>query len=539
MRSRMRWSISRPIMKNTRDTKLLFELSETGRRAHRLPACDVPERPIAEILPTGALADSAPALPELSEPQVVRHFANLSQLNMSVDTNFYPLGSCTMKYNPKRNERIARMPGFADVHPYQPEETLQGILQVLYELQEYLQEISGLAACSLQPAAGAHGELTALWVAAAYFRDRGEKRTKVLVPDSAHGTNPASATMAAFETVTVKTLPSGTLDMDDFRRRLDDQIAVFMITNPNTVGVFEPKMREIAEAVHRHGGLVYLDGANMNAILGIARPGDFGADMQHFNPHKTFSGPHGGGGPGAGPICVIEKLAPYLPTPIVVKVAADAGDGQDSGHEATAGSHRLFDKMVEYGLAAPIVFPESAKGISVRYRLDYNRPKSIGRVRAFFGNTGVLVRAYCYIRTHGPDGLRRISENAVLNANYLLSQVRPLLPVPQGERCMHEFVASAARLKAEKGISAMDLAKRLLDFGFHAPTVYFPLTVKESIMVEPTETESKETLDAFADTLRSILQEDAGLLHDAPHTTPISRPDEVRAARQPVLVWQG
>jgi glycine dehydrogenase subunit 2 len=425
---------------------------------------------------------------------------------MSVDTHFYPLGSCTMKYNPKRNERVARMPGFADLHPYQPEETLQGILQVLFELQEYLKEISGLAACSLQPAAGAHGELTALWVASAYFRDRGEKRTKVLVPDSAHGTNPASATMAGFETVTVKTLPSGTVDMDDFKRHLDDQIAVFMITNPNTVGIFEPKMRELADAVHDRGGLVYLDGANMNAILSVARPGDFGADMQHYNPHKTFSGPHGGGGPGAGPICVVEKLAPYLPTPVVV-----------------------CDEAPQ----PPAPSPQPPH----RYSLGYNRPKSIGRVRAFFGNVGVLVRAYCYIRTHGPDGLRRVSENAVLNANYLLSRAKHFLPVPQGDRCMHEFVASAARLKAEKGISAMDLAKRLLDYGFHAPTVYFPLTVKESIMVEPTETESKETLDAFAETLFRIIEEDSDLLHDAPHTTPISRPDEVRAARQPILVW--
>ncbi|MEX0612502.1 MAG: aminomethyl-transferring glycine dehydrogenase subunit GcvPB [Pirellulales bacterium] len=482
-------------MKNTRDTKLLFELSEPGRRAHRLPACEVPHRPVGELLPAGALADAPPALPELSEPQVVRHFVNLSQLNMSVDTHFYPLGSCTMKYNPKRNERIAAMPGFADLHPYQPEDTLQGILQLLYELQEYLQEISGLPACSLQPAAGAHGELTALWVASSYFHGRGEKRTKVLVPDSAHGTNPASATMAGYETVTVKTTPAGVLDMDDFSRRLDEQIAVFMITNPNTVGVFEPKMREIADAVHKAGGLVYLDGANMNAILGITRPGDFGADMQHYNPHKTFSGPHGGGGPGAGPICVTEKLAPYLPAPVVIK---------DGDH----------------------------------YRLDYTRPKTIGRVRAFFGNVGVLVRAYCYIRTHGPDGLRRVSENAVLNANYLLSRVKHFLPVPQGDRCMHEFVASAAKLKSEKGVSAMDLAKRLLDFGFHAPTVYFPLTVKEAIMVEPTETESKETLDAFAETLFRITEEDPDLLHDAPHTTPISRPDEVRAARQPLLAWR-
>jgi glycine dehydrogenase subunit 2 len=505
-------------MRNSRDTKLLFELSETGRRAHRLPKCDVPERPVNDLLPAGALASSPPALPELSEPQVVRHFVNLSQLNMSVDTNFYPLGSCTMKYNPKRNERVARMPGFADVHPYQPEETLQGMLQLLYEMQEFLTEISGLDACSLQPAAGAHGELTALWVASAYFRDRGEKRTKVLVPDSAHGTNPASATMAGFETVTVKTLPSGTLDMDDLHRLLDDKIAVFMITNPNTVGVFEPKMHDIADSVHKAGGLVYLDGANMNAILGIARPGDFGADMQHYNPHKTFSGPHGGGGPGAGPICVREMLAPYLPTPIVVK----SQEPRDKSQKPDAAHYPALD--------ARLLTLDS-------YSLDFERPKSIGRVRAFFGNVGVLVRAYCYIRTHGPDGLKRVSENAVLNANYLLSRVKHFLPVPQGDRCMHEFVATAAKLKAEKGISAMDLAKRLLDFGFHAPTVYFPLSVKESIMIEPTETESKETLDAFAETLFRTLEEDAEFLHDAPHTTSISRPDEVRAARQPVLAW--
>jgi glycine dehydrogenase subunit 2 len=482
-------------MRNTRDTKLLFELSKPGTRGARLPACDVPERPVAELLPAAAIAATPPALPELSEPQVVRHFTNLSTLNMSVDTHFYPLGSCTMKYNPKRNERAARMPGFSDLHPYQPETTLHGMLQLLYELQEYLQEISGLAACSLQPAAGAHGELTSLLVAAAYFRDVGERRTKVLVPDSAHGTNPASATMAGFQSVTVKTMADGTVDLEDLQRHLDDQVAVFMITNPNTVGIFEPKMREIADAVHAVGGLVYLDGANMNAILGIARPGDFGADMQHYNPHKTFSGPHGGGGPGAGPICVIEKLAAYLPAPIVAK------DGD-------------------------------------RYCLDYDRPKSIGRVRAFFGNTGVLVRAYCYIRTHGPDGLRRVSENAVLNANYLLSRVKHILPVPPGNRCMHEFVASAAKLKSDKGVSAMDLAKRLLDFGYHAPTVYFPLTVKEAVMVEPTETESKETLDAFAETLFRITEEDPELLHEAPHTTTISRPDEVQAARQPVLTWK-
>lgn len=484
-------------MRNHHDSQLLFDLSKPGRRALRLPDLDVPERSVEELLPPSVLAERAPALPELAEPQVVRHFTNLSTQNMSVDTHFYPLGSCTMKHNPKRNERAAALPGVADLHPYQPEESIQGMLGLLYEMQEYLSEISGLPACSLQPAAGAHGELTALWCAAAYFKDRGEThRTKVLVPDSAHGTNPASAVMAGFETVTVKTLESGVVDLDDFRAKLDDQIAVFMITNPNTVGVFEPEIGAICDEVHARGGLVYLDGANMNAILGIARPGDFGADMQHYNPHKTFSGPHGGGGPGAGPICVAEKLRPYLPTPTVVR----EGD---------------------------------------RYRLDYDAPKTIGRVRSFFGNVGVLVRAYCYIRTHGPDGLRRVSEQAVLNANYLLSRVKHFLPVPQGDRCMHEFVASAKLLKSEKGVTAMDIAKRLLDFGVHAPTVYFPQTVPEALMCEPTETESKETLDLFAETLFRITEESPELLHEAPHTTTISRPDEVAAARKPTLCHCG
>lgn len=486
-------------MKNTRDTLSLFELSKPGRRATRLPACDVPETPVDQLLPAASLAAAPPALPEMAEPGVVRHFINLSTQNMSVDTHFYPLGSCTMKHNPKRNERAAAMPGFANLHPYQPESSLQGMLQMLYEMQEYLSEISGLPACSLQPAAGAHGELTALMVAAAYFKDIGEKRIKVLAPDSAHGTNPASAVMAGFQAVTVKTLKSGAVDMDDFHAKLDDDIAVFMITNPNTVGIFEPSMREIADAVHARGGLIYLDGANMNAILGITKPGEFGADMQHYNPHKTFSGPHGGGGPGAGPICVIDRLKPYLPRPLVGK--RESADGNNE------------------------------------YYLDFEGEKTIGRVRSFFGNVGVLLRAYVYIRAHGPDGLRRVSENAVLNANYLLSRVKHYLPVPQGDRCMHEFVASASKLKAERGVTAMDIAKRLLDYGFHAPTVYFPLTVKESIMIEPTETESKETLDAFAETLFRVTEEAAELLHEAPHTTSISRPDEVQAARKPMMAW--
>lgn len=482
-------------MRNRLATKLLFELSQPDREGSQLPPCDVPEQKIEDILPASACAASPPELPELSEPDVVRHYTNLSTLNMSVDTHFYPLGSCTMKYNPKRNERLAALPGFSDLHPFQAEETIQGMLQLLYELQQMLAEISGLPAVSLQPAAGAHGELTALMVAAAYFRDNNQKRTKVLAPDSAHGTNPASAAMAGFETIAIKSLPNGYVDMQDLNNKLDDQVGVLMITNPNTLGLFESQIGQIVDEVHQRGGLVYLDGANMNAILGMTRPGDFGADMMHFNPHKTFSGPHGGGGPGAGPICVVDFLQPYLPVPSVV-------------HDQDL------------------------------YRLNFDQPKSIGQVRSFFGNVGVLVRAYAYIRTHGPDGLKQVAQNAVLNANYMLSRVRHILPVPQGHRCMHEFVATASQLKNDKGISAMDIAKRLLDFGFHAPTVYFPATVPESMMIEPTETESRTTLDAFVETLFRITDEPSELLHEAPHSTWISRPNEVQAARQPVTRWK-
>ena len=485
-------------MRNKQATRLLLELSEPGRRGAVLPECDVPCQHLENLVPDRFLATSVPNLPEVTEPEVVRHYANLSTLNMSVDTHFYPLGSCTMKYNPKRNERLAAFPGIVDVHPYQSDRSLQGLLRLFYELQQILAEISGLGAVSLQPAAGAHGEMAALMVAAAYFRDQGESRNKVLTPDSAHGTNPASAKMCGFESVTVKSTPQGFVDMDDLRSKLDETVAVFMITNPNTLGLFEHNVAAIADEVHAHGGLIYLDGANMNAILGITRPGDFGADMMHFNPHKTFSGPHGGGGPGAGPIAVTEKLGDYLPVPIVVKTNSPDG---------------------------PF------------FQLEFDRSRSIGRVRSFFGNCGVLVRAYCYLLTHGGAGLRRVAENAVLNANYLLSRVKHFLPVPQGESCMHEFVASAAELKQDRGIAAMDLAKRLLDYGVHAPTVYFPLTVKEAIMIEPTETESRETLDHFAETLFRIIDEPVDLLHEAPHTTGVSRPDEVAAARKPILKW--
>ena len=476
---------------------LLFETSRAGRSEAIFPASDVPDRPLEELIPARFLATETPPLPELGELDVVRHYTNLSAWNMSIDTNFYPLGSCTMKYNPKRNERLAALPGLSAQHPYQDESTLQGLLGLLHGLQEMLAEIAGLPDVSLQPAAGAQGELTALLVAAAYFRDRGEKerRTKVLIPDSAHGTNPASAHLAGFDAVTIKSDARGLVDLKDFKGKLGDDSAVFMMTNPNTVGLFDPQVGEIAGLLHDRGALLYLDGANMNAILGAVRPGDMGVDLMHYNPHKTFSGPHGGGGPGAGPIAAREHLAPYLPAPVVVK----SEDGA--------------------------------------YRLDHDRPQSIGRVRSFFGNTGVLFRAYCYILSQGPDGLRDVSRHAVLNANYLMALVKHVYPVPHGDRCMHEFVASARGMAKDRGVRAMDVGKRLLDFNVHAPTVYFPLIVPEALMIEPTETENRETLEAFARVLLAIAEEDPQILRDAPHSTPVNRPDEVKAARAPVLKW--
>ncbi|MEW4570069.1 aminomethyl-transferring glycine dehydrogenase subunit GcvPB [Tautonia sp. JC769] len=474
---------------------LLFESSRPGRRVRIVPPSDVPDRPIDDLIPAEHRADAPPPLPELGELDVVRHYTNLSKFNMAIDANFYPLGSCTMKYNPKRNERLASLSGMAGLHPYQDESTIQGMLQLLFELQHDLGEIAGLPAVSLQPAAGAQGELTALMVAAAAFRDRGERRTTVLVPDSAHGTNPASAQLAGFKAVTVKSDPRGLVDLDDFKAKLTDEVGVFMITNPNTVGLFDDQITRIAELLHERGALLYLDGANMNAILGVVRPGDMGVDLMHYNPHKTFSGPHGGGGPGAGPIAVRDHLAPYLPAPTVAR--------RDDG----------------------------------TYFLDHDRPKAIGRVRSFFGNVGVLVRAYCYIRSQGPEGLKAVAQHAVLNANYLLAKVKHAYPVPMGERCMHEFVASARSMARDRGVRAMDIGKRLIDYGFHAPTVYFPLIVSEALMIEPTETESKETLDAFARALLSIAEEAPDLLHAAPVTTPVSRPDEVAAAKRPILRW--
>lgn len=482
-------------MRNQLATQTLFDLSVPGRRAAVYPDSDVPDQPLDELLPGDSLADAPPPLPELGEPDVVRHFVNLSTLNMSVDTHFYPLGSCTMKYNPKRHERLAGLPGLVDVHPYARPADAQGMLAILYEMQEMLAEIAGLPAVSLQPAAGAQGELTSLLVASKYFQERGENRRKVIFPSSAHGTNPASAALAGFDCVQLKRSVDGLVDIEELREHVDESTAVFMITNPNTLGLFERDIAAMSRLLHDHGGLVYIDGANMNANVGITRPGDFGGDMMHYNVHKTFTGPHGAGGPGAGPIAVQDFLADYLPGPVIKRVEAEGGP-----------EFRLFDP-----------------------------PHSIGRMRSFFGNVGILLRGWFYIRTLGADGLREVAEQAVLNANYLREKIRHVLPVPHGTRCMHEFVASAKSLKEARGVTAMDIAKRLLDYGFHAPTVYFPLDVPEAVMVEPTETESLETLDAFAAAITEIVMEDPEFLHAAPHTTPVSRPDEVAAGRHPVF----
>ena len=475
----------------------IYEKSEPGRRAFSLPELGVPEVPLDELVPA-ALRRNAPArLPEVSEIDLVRHFTGLSTLNFGVDSGSYPLGSCTMKYNPRLNEATASLEGFAGLHPYQPEALVQGALELLYDLQAWLAEIAGLHATTLQPAAGAHGELTGLLVIRAAHRAEGRDPRRVIIPDTAHGTNPASVVMGGFVPVAVPSDVRGGVDMDALRGILDEgDVAGLMLTNPNTLGLFDENIAEIARLVHEAGGLLYYDGANANAVLGVSRPGDMGFDVVHFNTHKTFSTPHGGGGPGAGPIVVRESLAPFLPAPLVAR----DGDG--------------------------------------RYFLDDDRPLSIGKVRTFHGNVGVLVRAWTYIRGLGPDGLRAVSETAVLNANYVMEGLRGLLDLPYGERrCMHEFVASATPLR-EHGVRALDVAKRLLDYGVHPPTTYFPLIVDEALMVEPTETESKDALDRLVAAFRTVVGEartTPGLLHEAPVTLPVRRLDEAQAARQPVL----
>jgi glycine dehydrogenase subunit 2 len=481
---------------------VIFEISRPGRCAAALPDLDVPPTD----LPEGLVRDDLP-LPEVSEPDLVRHYTHLSQLNYGVDTGFYPLGSCTMKYNPKINEEMCRLPGFAHLHPYQDEETVQGALYVMYALQEYLAEIGGFANVSLQPAAGAHGELTGVLMMRAYHLDRGDtERDVILVPDSAHGTNPASTTMSGLRVVEIPSDARGNVDVVALKAACEEhggRLVGLMLTNPNTLGLFDEHVEEICSLVHEHGGLVYGDGANMNALLGVARPGDLGFDVLHYNLHKTFSTPHGGGGPGSGPVGAAPALVDFLPGPLV---ALDPERSDEEGPFFT------------------LVTP----------------PKSIGRVKAFYGQFGVMLRAYTYVRMLGPQGLRRVSEYAVLNANYLMSRVKDTYPVPYQRTCMHEFVCEGHFPEAPD-VRALDVSKRLIDYGFHPPTNYFPLIVHEALMIEPTETESKDTLDAFADALLSIAEEartDPDLLHEAPRKAPVRRLDEVRAAKELILRWQ-
>jgi glycine dehydrogenase subunit 2 len=476
---------------------LSFEKSAPGRKGLPWPVCDVPMVPVENQVPPHLLRKEPARLPELSEPQVVRHFTRLSHLNFSIDTNFYPLGSCTMKHNPKVNDRIVQMPDFAGLHPLRPHELSQGILEILYEVERWLSEICGMDAFTLQPSAGAQGELTGILVARAYHEHRGERRPVVLIPDSAHGTNPASVAVAGLTAVTVKSTADGQVDLDDLLQKLNKDVALVMMTIPSTLGLFEPRIQDIAKKIHDAGALLYMDGANLNALVGLVRPGDLGVDVLHVNLHKTFATPHGGGGPGAGPVGVKKALEPFLPVPRVA---------------------------LENGV----------------YRRKFDRDNTIGRVHGFQGNVGVLIRAYAYMRLQGADGLREISENAILAANYLKARLTPLFPKMPSGACMHEVVVSGEGAFGP-GVRTLDVAKRLLDYGYYAPTIYFPLIVPEALMIEPTENESKETLDAFVETMRTIIKESKStpeLVKTAPHTTPVRRLDEVNAARTPHLRYK-
>ncbi|MDO7488163.1 glycine dehydrogenase (decarboxylating) beta subunit [Peribacillus simplex] len=483
---------------NNQDQSLIFEISTSGRIGYSLPEMDVATIPLEEILPADYIREEEAELPEVSELDIMRHYTALSKRNHGVDSGFYPLGSCTMKYNPKINENVARFNGFAHIHPYQDPATVQGALGLLFDLQEHLTEITGMDQVTLQPAAGAHGEWTGLMMIRAFHEANGDtERTKVIVPDSAHGTNPASATVAGLETITVKSDENGLVDLEDLKRVVGPDTAALMLTNPNTLGLFEENILEMAQLVHDAGGKLYYDGANLNAVLSKARPGDMGFDVVHLNLHKTFTGPHGGGGPGSGPVGVKSDLIPYLPKPLVVK------QGE-------------------------------------QFVLDYDRPQSIGRVKPYYGNFGINVRAYTYIRSMGPDGLKAVTENAVINANYMMRRLEPYFDLPYNRHCKHEFVLSGRRQK-KLGVRTLDIAKRLLDFGYHPPTIYFPLNVEEGMMIEPTETESKETLDAFIDAMIQIAkeaEETPEIVQEAPHTTVIKRLDETLAARKPVLRYQ-
>jgi glycine dehydrogenase subunit 2 len=489
------------------DDLTIYERSKPGRRAFVAPELDVPERPLDDLLPARLRRAQPPRLPEVSEPEIVRHYNRLSKRNFDLDTGFYPLGSCTMKHNPKLHERVAALPGHAKLHPLQAPGHAQGALELMWRLQRALGEIAGLPHVSLQPSAGSHGELAGVLLTRAYHEDRGELRTKVLTPETAHGTNPATVTMAGYEVVKVGTDEHGNVDLDDLRAKANEDVACLMLTNPSTLGLFESGIEEIERIVHGAGATLYYDGANLNAIMGICRPGDMGFDIVHFNLHKSFTQPHGGGGPGAGPIAVSERIEPFIPRPQVVR--------RDP----------------------------SGNGAEPYYDLDYDRPKSIGRLRGFQGNYGVFVRSYAYIRSLGGAGLREVSEIAVLNANYLLARLQregvlEYLPAAHHRICMHEFVLSGAPMKRELKIKTLDLAKRLLDHGVHPPTVYFPLIVEEALLVEPTETETKETLDEFAEVIAEILREareDPEIARHAPYTTPVRRLDEAGAARRLVV----
>ena len=485
----------------------IFERSREGRRAFVAPETDVPEVPIDELLPASARRERPAELPEISEPEIVRHYNTLSKKNFDLDTGFYPLGSCTMKHNPKLHERLAALPGNARLHPLQDPEYSQGALELMWLLERSLSEIAGLPHVSLQPSAGSHGELAGLLLTRAYHEDRGEERTKVLTPDTAHGTNPATVSMAGYEVVKLGTADDGGIDLDDLREKAGDDVACLMLTNPNTLGLFDNNIEEIARIVHEAGATLYYDGANLNAVMGIARPGDMGFDIVHFNLHKTFTQPHGGGGPGAGPIAVSDRIQPFLPVPRVVRHAGENG-------------------------------PEP------RYDLEHEAPKTIGRLRGFQGNFGVFVRSYAYIRSLGGDGLKEASETAVLNANYLrarLAQFGEYLPIAFDRICMHEFVLSGRGARDKLGIKTLDIAKRMLDHQVHPPTVYFPLLVEEALMIEPTETEPKERLDDFVEIIGSILdeaKEDPDKVRNAPYTTPVRRLDEAGAAKRLVVRWR-
>ncbi|MDP9346140.1 MAG: aminomethyl-transferring glycine dehydrogenase subunit GcvPB [Actinomycetota bacterium] len=479
----------------------IFEKGAKGRRAFIAPVLDVPEADAEQLLPKALRRMEPPRLPEVSEPELVRHYVNLSKRNFDLDSGFYPLGSCTMKHNPRLHERVAALPGHARLHPLQSPEHSQGALELMHNLEHALGEVAGLPHVSLQPSAGSHGELAGVLLTRAFHADRGETRRKVLTPDTAHGTNPATVTMAGYEVVKVGTNADGGVDVDDLRAKADADVACLMLTNPNTLGIFDANIEEIAEIVHAVGATLYYDGANLNAVMGLSRPGDMGFDIVHFNLHKSFTQPHGGGGPGSGPIAVSDRIEPYLPRPVIAR----SDDGA--------------------------------------FVLDEDRPKSIGKLRGFQGNYGCFVRSYAYICSLGAEGLKDASENAVLNANYLLARLRKLgvadrLPLAFGELCMHEFVLSGAPMKRDLGIRTLDLAKRLLDHGYHPPTVYFPLLVDEALLVEPTETETRETLDGFAEAVAAVLREagdDPELARNAPYTTPVRRLDEAGAAKRPII----